>query len=131
MYIRFVTGHIDRDSGLECGFFQATSGIRHGRWQIQTWLRAEIRRSLDWFEDNLEAPARFDPSTRKRRGHYGVCWFRPEATRHLTQAHHMAWLLNEAEIPVRMVRATNPGEIVWRDEHQVVAIKNRSGPVFL
>ena len=131
MYIRFVTGQFDRDSGLDCGFFQSTYGIRHNRWEIDPWLRAEISRSLDWFEDHMEEPERFDPTSRKRRGHWGVCWFRPEAKRHLREAHHMAWLLNEAGIPVHRVRARNPGEIVWQDDHQIVAIKNRTGTVFV
>ena len=131
MYIRFVTGQFDRESGLEKGFFQAAFEYWRSEEPTQDWLKAEVRRCLDWFVEHLEEPERFDPTSRKRRGHWGVCWFRPEAKRHLEEAHHMAWLLKEAGIPVRMLRARNPGEIVWQDKHQIVAIKNRTGPVYL
>lgn len=131
MYIRFVTGIIDPCTGLESGVFQAGLSLWYSYDITQPWLDREIRRSLDWFNEHLDAPSRFSPRSRRRRGRYGICWFRPEAGRFLAEAHHLAWLVSEAGCPVRMVRSHHPGEIVWKDDHQIVAVPNRSGPVFV
>ena len=131
MYIRFVTGLTDPDTGLEEGIFQSAADVLYGYWITESWLRTEILRSLDWFNEHLERPSRLNGMSRRRRGQFGMCWFRPEARHHIREAHHMAWLISEAGRPTRLVRAVHPGEIVWRDDHQLVAVPNRSGPVFL
>lgn len=130
MYLRFIGGAVDDDSGLETGLFGPALDIVYGD-SAEAWLWRELRMTLDWFNDHLDQPAVFRPSRRMWNGRCGVCWFRPEATAHIRQARHLAWLVSQAGAPIREVRARQVGEIVWRDEHQIVAAPNRSGPVYL
>ena len=109
--------------------FRWEYGGWHWDLHCQPWLGEEIQRSIDWFNANLDCPERLAPRARRRRGNHGVCWFRAEAMRHVAEARHLAWLITGAGYPVRQIRCHHPGEIVWRDDHQIVAVPNCSGPV--
>ncbi len=129
MYIRFVVPERDVLTGVETGFFEGVFAIKYREHETADWLRSEVVRELDWFNDNLDTPDRL---TRRRGRHgsiRGVCWFRPEAKEAISRAHYVCWLLEEAGIPVRKVRRQHPGEIIWRDHMQIVARPTRGHPV--
>ena len=87
------------------------------------WLRGAIREELDWFETNLAVPRRFGVVTRKSaRSHAGVCWFRDDARACIRHADMLAALVEEAGVPLARIVSQTPGDIVWRDDQQVVAI---------
>ena len=131
MYIRFVTGQTDPDAGLQRGIFQCALEIWYGDGPVESWIKDEIRRSLDWFNDHLDRPKRLSPRRRRSRSRSGVCWFTPDANRHLAKAHYLAWLVSEGGTPVQRLRSIDPGEIIWRDAYQIVAVQNRTGPIYL
>ena len=117
MFVRFVTPHRDPDSGAELGFFHASWFMPRA---TPRWLRDELRAQFDWYNANLAVPDRLARHFRRRRSVWGVCWFRPEAGEMVERAHYCAWLLTEAGVPVRMIRAPIRREIIWRDDHQIV-----------
>lgn len=131
MYLRFICRVRNDGSGLETGVFQPAYAIAYGEIDVEFWHWKEIRQTLDWFNDNLDRPSRLHCPRRKARDRSGVCWFRPEAERHISLARYLAWLVTEAGVPVWEVRTVHPGEIVFRDDHQIVAARNRTGPVYL
>jgi hypothetical protein len=74
-YIRFVVGHIDDDSHVEQGIFQAASQAI--AWQAVTGPDAiELSELRMWFNENLERPTSFARHTHS----LGICWFKTGAT---------------------------------------------------
>ena len=126
MYLRFVTPLRDRDSGAETGFFRAA-------WYLYEtgcpdWIHYELRRQFDWFDAHLPLPGRTARCFKRRHAVRGVCWFRAEATACIHRAHYCAWLLSEGGVPVRLLKQRRLEEVMWRDEHQIVARPDASAP---
>ena len=122
MYIRFVSPWRCVRARAETGLFgPAYSAARAA--SVEPWMRAEIRRSLDWFSLHLAVP--WDLS---RCGRNGVCWFRDQAGRHVSEARYLAWLIGEAGLPIAELRMDRPGTVIWQDDHQVVALPERNHP---
>ena len=106
--------------GAEYGLFHDAYDIARDPCQPD-WLRAELERELGWFGRELEVPDRMCRTFRRRRTVWGICWFRPQAGTHITRARYMAWLMGEAGCPVEEIRTRHPGEVIWQDDHQIVA----------
>ena len=121
MYIRFVTPQRAGDArGVPAGVFRAD--YPRAPWWIDRAIRAEYR----WFNENLPVPRRFGVVTRKSdRAFGGVCWFRDDARDCIAHAYALAALLTEAGVPVTRLLTDAPGDIVWRDAHQIVAMPPR------
>ena len=128
MYIRFVVSELDDWSGAELGFFQPAIAVKHRRIHTDDWIREQVTEQIDWFNEHLDAPGKLDRSAGRHGRVYGICWFRPEAVDAISRARYLAWLLEEAGIPVLCLKQRNPGEILWRDPMQVVAKPPRDLP---
>lgn len=126
MYIRFITpGRVDEARYAAPGLFRRQRGCRG-----PDWLRNAINEEYDWFNFNLDVPDRFGVTTRRsRRAYAGLCWFRDDAHEALRHAYTLALLLGEAGVPVTRVVSNRPGDIVWRDHQQIVAMPHRDSPV--
>lgn len=129
MYLRFISGVKDTDSGLYTGIFGPAIDRLYDDKDMPRWLWREMRRTVDWFNNNLDAPARLYGRRRKGRNISGVCWFRATATDHIRHARYLAWLVSEAGDPIREIRCRKPGEIIWRDEYQIVAARDHASPM--
>lgn len=123
MYFRFVSAEVDLCSGMETGPFQS-AGFVLDNPASPRWLCDAIEREFDWFNDRLPVPPIVNRHIGRRGRVHGVCWFRPQATEHITRARHLAWLMTEAGWPVRELRVQHPGEILCRDDWQVVACRS-------
>ena len=128
MYMRFVVPVRDNWTGVETGFFTGLFDVKYRDQPAPRWLRDEVVRELDWFNSNLGAPERLTRPSGRFGDIRGVCWFRPEAGEAVSRARYCAWLLEEGGIPVREIRSAQPGEIIWRDDMQVVAKPGRDHP---
>ena len=129
MYIRYVLPWRDPDSRVEAGFFRAAYDVARGEDRVPGWIRAELRRELDWFDERLPVPYRVCRSFKRRRTIHGICWFRPQADEAIDRARYAGWLMTEAGVPVREIRASRLEEVLWRDDQQVVAKPGRGLPV--
>ncbi|MEL6522934.1 MAG: hypothetical protein AAFQ66_18330 [Pseudomonadota bacterium] len=129
MYLRFVSSHWDDQARAESGLFCAFSVAREARddGRLTGWQIDELGRMYHWFCLHLDKPGSFVRRCGKGE-RAGVCWFRPEAAEHVSNARYMAWLLCDIGFPVEELRARRPGTILWSDNHQVVAIPYRNGP---
>ena len=118
--MRFVVPAWCDEAATEFGIFHFAYDVaRHDR--TPCWIRAELGRELAWFGRSLDVPDRLARRFRRRRTIRGVCWFRPEAGEHIARARYMGWLMSEAGCPVEQIRTRYPGEVIWRDAHQIVA----------
>ena len=129
MYLRFVVSERDKWTGAERGFFGPAIAVKYWERRAPAWIREQICEELDWFNEHLDAPKKLERSAGRRGSVYGVCWFRPEAVEAVSRARYVGWLLTEAGIPVRGLRRAHPGEIIWKDDMQVVAKPPRDLPL--
>jgi hypothetical protein len=123
MYLRFILPRINPDSGIEDGVFDLAYEIRR-QGEISEHERAELGDLLRWFVDNLSVPTRFNRT--KSKGHYrrttkGISWFTSSARLHATKMHRMAAILRNQGHQVTMIKTSNPGYVVYEDDHQVIA----------
>ena len=122
-YIRFETFVPDPETGIKAGlFFHLYDMNLSPELSLIDFARiADLRK---WFNKNLQHPERFSSSKSKgawRRNTKGISWFKPQAIVHLTNARELATLLREYGYEIQQRETTNPGKIVYEDEHQIVA----------
>ena len=124
MFIRFVVGQRNEDSGVETGILAVAYSLLRNDAELTPDDRDNIRAVLTWFEKNLDTPKRFNRSTSKghdRRRTRGISWLKDSAVEHLAQMHVLKGVLEKAGHSVALVRENRVGYVVWEDEHQVVA----------
>ncbi len=123
MYVRFVIPKQDLESHSLLGVFQAVFELREAGMLLpheEQWLDAEI----DWLNEHLKEPDCLgEPGT-----HRAISWFRSCATDPIEKVRSIVALLREKGLPVEMIKADNPGTILYEDDWQVVAIPPRKKP---
>ncbi|MEO1662408.1 MAG: hypothetical protein AAFR51_15575 [Pseudomonadota bacterium] len=123
MLIRFVLQRSNQDSGSRDGFFSAAYDLANSQ-DSEVAFRNFLNQKLDWFENNLITPERFNRS--KSKGYYrkktkGIAWFKDTATEHLSVARKMVAILAEHGWFVDELKTDRPGYIVYEDAFQIVA----------
>lgn len=121
-FIRFVIGRKDEDSHVEQGIFQAVA--RAIEWKTISGADAEELKSLEkWFGENLEKPASFG----RGRIRLGICWFKIDASEHISRIWQMVRILERHSICVKKIKTNKPGYLIYEDEWQIVAEPFRKG----
>lgn len=120
MYIRFVIGAVDPDSGVESGIFQTVLELLEYD-DLPAHTREELHEVRDWFRRNLKAPRKLNRSRRPHRKPKAVCWFKPTAVEHIAKARTIVRALQDLGVDVRMLKTDNPGYVVYQDDYQVAA----------
>jgi hypothetical protein len=121
MYVRFVGPWRGR-RGSNLGMFRGASWVADDS-RVHEALRNAVHEQLDWFSANLPVPKR-GAFLVKSRGQWlsdGICWFLDDAREMIARAYALAALLGECDVPVTKVATRAPGQILYRDEYQIVA----------
>ena len=83
---------------------------------------------MEWFNEHLDAPSRMVPFRPVgRRAHRyrwtettAICWFREEASEHVTRARRVAAIVRSAGIPIVERCVTRvPGKLCSEDDVQI------------
>ena len=123
MFLRFVTTELDDESHQELGVFHAAGKLRDAG-SLSQEEKAFLQEVRDWFNKNLEKPTRFTsakpPYYRKRKN--GISWFKDTAREHIGKMRETVALLEHHDVPVRVIKTTRPGYVVYEDEFQIVAV---------
>lgn len=120
MFIRFVIGSLDEDSGRRQGLFQAGETlVLSGQMAGADLEYLEVLR--DWFRSHLPVPTRFAVSAKPHAKAQALSWFRDTAVEHIEQMREFQRVLEEYGLRVTILRTQRPGYIVFEDQHQVVA----------
>jgi hypothetical protein len=107
------------------GLFRYTEDLRRALDRVE---RQEVVVLMEWFNDNLEVPSRMVPyrPVGRRAARYrwaettAICWFRQEATEHVSRARRLAVLVRSVGIPIVERRVTRiPGKLCSEDEFQI------------
>jgi hypothetical protein len=118
MYVRFIvlTPHVRPAPGLFRSDFDPDDDPT-----LPAWLAEAAREHYVWFNENLARPRRFTVVSRRRHIYAGICWFHAFAREHIARARDLAALIAEAGRPTDMVSTRHPGQILYRDDIQIVA----------
>ncbi len=130
MYLRFVSSLPAGRGRGAFGIFYAAGGCGYDHANAE-FIRHAIRAELDWFNGNLPVPKgrHFAIKSRKRWYDDGICWFRAEAREMIGHAYVLASLLRDCGVLIERLRTEHPGQILYRDDYQVVAKPGRWTPV--
>jgi hypothetical protein len=121
-YIRFVIGRKDEDSHVEQGVFQAAGQALE--WRSITGSDAdELNNLRTWFNENLQKPTSFGRDTLR----LGICWFKTDASEHISRIWAMVRILERNGIYVKKIITSKPGYVIYEDEWQLVAEPFRRG----
>ncbi len=130
MYIRFVSPvRLDSCRG-HCGIFQSAIDIVYDN-DTPEHIYLPLRELLDWFNTNLPKPQESVFSMRSCRKYIevGICWFRDDAREMIRNAQVMAAILKECDIQIVQIATRNPGQLLYRDDYQIVAKPCSTTPV--
>jgi len=145
VYVRFVTHQKHWRSGERTGLFQAIDLVL-GAEEPPDHLRPAILELARWFELNLKSPFRTEeqiarsriwwrlhqaerkPDTKIVPENRSLSWVKISATEHVGKLFHLKALLEQAGWIVSELRTTRPGQVLYEDEHQVVAIPYSDTP---
>lgn len=119
-YVRFVCYQQVESQRQRLGLFQALDEARDSDF-APSWALKEIGEAYDWFKKNLAVPEQFSRGGWKGRGQPGLSWFKPAAKDHIRRMHDLKLALEACGVHVDILTTRDPGEIIWQDEHQLVA----------
>jgi hypothetical protein len=118
MFIRFVSGAMDRDSHVSAGLFCAASQLAWAE-SLSDYESDALADLRNWFNIHLESP--FHHLPRNRRYQRAICWFKPTAREHLARAWEMTAILERNNILIWTIRSRKTGYVYYEDEAQVFA----------
>jgi len=122
MYLRFVVADShDQDAQCEHGPFRIYSDVADDL-ETPAHISEELHELRRWFNIHLEEPTRLTESRHPRARDKAICWFKPEAQECLTRMWEMKHLLAEVGIQVDVLKAENPGIVVYEDDQQIAVI---------
>jgi hypothetical protein len=126
MYLRFVQGADSQDSRWLTGVVTAARILRdEGR--LEPFQVNAVDATFAWLNEHLPCPP-FQQNLRSGKWSVdAVAWFLPEAHDAISRMWDLVAILKDHGVPVRVLRTTNPGMIVYRDEYQVVAETAKRG----
>ncbi len=122
MYLRFIVGDRDNDSGQQSGVFQALYKLRDSG-KLHAHEEDVVEELRQWFNKNLEVPDRFTaakpPYYRKKKR--AISWFKDTAHEHMSRIREMVAILENHDVAVRMMTSDRVGYVVYEDDYQIVA----------
>jgi len=129
MYVRFITPWWRLPRGIDCGLFGPAYACARDA-EVPYVLREALWAEIEWFEANLRAPERrhFLVKSRRRFRADGICWFTDAAREAIARAFVVAALLGECGVPATKVVTHRPGQILYRDDWQIVAKPEEATP---
>ncbi len=120
MFVRFVIGRLDPDSGRRQGILQALRELRDDALLLPE-EQDVCERVFAWLDRHLERPAAFSRSRKRHARRVALSWFKSTATEHLAHMHALVKILEAHGLAVEVLEEQRPGYIVCEDAHQVVA----------
>lgn len=130
-FVRFVVpAWIHRESQAPIGVIGAAYELLR-QDTVSDDVRAEIERWIEWFENNLSVPDRFNRTKSKgwyRRETRGIAWLRASSTDHLAAMAELAACIAKCGYATAEVRSERVGYVVYEDDVQVIGEPFRDTP---
>lgn len=120
MYLRFEPQIDDPESDYVWSLFGAVGQLLENG-DLTRYEHRRLSELDNWFTSHLREPTRLARSRRYHAENKAVCWFKSSASACIDKLREIVSILEHHDIPVRMVKSTHPGYIVYEDEYQVAA----------
>lgn len=117
-YLRFQTPVRCEQTARPLGIFASVGEITDSE-DVDVSVRDWIGEELAWFNSNLPVPRLGAECWRP------LFWFRANSRLIIARIWELVVVLRDCGLPVQMQRTSDPGRIVYSDEHQVAAVKRR------
>ncbi|MFI7102837.1 hypothetical protein ACIBK8_26170 [Streptomyces sp. NPDC050161] len=120
-YIRFQAATRHRKGHFPGVFALVNTLAKEGRL---TPAQERFRRTHnDWYDANYPDPSTVDPDVYDRTLHPGAAaWFKSTSTHLITRVDGYLAILRTHHIPCYRLHSRAPGQIIYEDQDQVVAI---------
>ena len=115
MFIRFVVGTDDEDHRLLTGVITEARLLRDEN-QLYPYEEEWLEEIYDWFNSCLPMP----PFSTGRFPKDAVAWFKTESEQFITRMWDLVAILENHDVPVRLLRSPNPGKVVYEDDYQIL-----------
>jgi len=121
MYIRFETNLVFRGTSCRKGIFAAMGDLKRmgvmteeeHQWYVST---------AAWFNENLNNPTCFNEPVAEQVRFSAKSWFLNVSSPYLSKSLQVVDLLRKYGIEVYMLESTDPGEVLYRDDLQIVVL---------
>ncbi|NJO03209.1 MAG: hypothetical protein HC880_17370 [Bacteroidia bacterium] len=123
MFTKFITLFLDDLHDEEKGFITAARYLCENGIMDEA-QRSTLQENLNWIESHLARRPDFHQSPEDEENTISIpmTWLKESAYEHLDRMDKIREILEENDILVEVLQVEMPGEIVYEDEHQVVAI---------
>lgn len=121
-FVRFVLLRTDSSSGKRQGILTAANELRRDG-DLSGDEHRTLRLALEWFNDNVHSPECLESPEHRR----ALSWFKASAKAPIEQMWGLAAILREHGLHIEMLTTTDPGNVVYEDDLQVVARPRRRG----
>lgn len=115
MFVRFVVGADDEDHRSLTGVLAEARLLRDEN-ELYPYEEGWLQEIYDWFNSCLPTP----PFSTGAFSKNAVAWFKTESGEFITRMWDLVAILENHDVPVRLLRSQNPGKIVYEDEYQVL-----------
>lgn len=114
-FIRFVVGSDNEHHRALTGIITEVRLLRDAD-RLSDEETAPVEGTYDWFNDKVPVP----PFSTSEWPKDVVMWFKDDAGEAISRMWDLVAILRESGVPVRLLRSTNPGRVVYEDDFQVV-----------
>lgn len=120
MYIRFVVAG-DSDNPWRATGVITEARILRDKGKLESYEVDVVEAAFEWFNLHLPCPPFRENHESGAWTKDAVAWFLPEAKEAIASMWDLVAILKEYGVPVQIFRSQHCGEIVYRDNYQVVA----------
>jgi hypothetical protein len=127
LYVRFQATDANQ-RGTFPGVFALVNGLA-AAGKLTPAQESFRRSSYNWYDAHLVNPSHADPTVYDREVNYGAeSWFKESATDHIAQVTGHLEILALHGVGYDILRSTDPGTVVYEDDHQVVVLPRQPRP---
>ncbi|WP_436535706.1 hypothetical protein [Actinoplanes sp. HUAS TT8] len=121
VFLRFQSTSPNR-RGTFPGVFGLVNGLAHdGRLTAEQEHFRKINNA--WYEANFTNPNTVDPTVYDRAVHpKAAAWFKSSASEMIERVNGYLKILADHGIGYERIQSTDPGRIIYEDEHQIVVV---------
>ena len=120
VFVRFVCFNTVEGQCTRLGLFQAIELARQSD-HSSGWALELVNELNGWFSERLAVPAPIEQGWLEADGQRALSWFKPQAVEHIRRMHELKTALEECGVHVEVLTTRDLGQIVWQDQHQVLA----------
>lgn len=115
MFIRFVVGADDEHHRLLTGVITEARILRDEN-KLNPYEEEWLEDIYEWFNSYLPHP----PFLTGQLPRDAVAWFRAESSGFIARMWDIIAIIEDHDVPVRLLKSRNPGKIVYEDEYQIL-----------